>query len=341
MQIYYNQLDTHLKDKLLQKYLISSPDIFLEEKCCDMIKETANSMGYIDKEIYYVDKSFDWSQINDSINTMSLFLEKKIIEIRFTSSTIDQKSKDMILEYLNMDINDVILLVRTPVLKSYEYKKEWTGKNNSTSGLIRLFTLNKKEMRNEIISLSSKYNFNLDNNCIDLLCDLYENNLLSASQALLKISLTCESTNITVEDLHKMLFCDSQYEASNLFDYSILSQTKKIKSCIEVLKTNRTSLSYIIWTFIRQFHTHSEMISQCDSGKNINDIVKNIWPYEKKNITKIAIEKLNQKKIESYISLLIRIDMQSKGIIEGNPWDSIYDLCISMSKNNLSMIKYN
>ena len=46
------------------------------------------------------------------------------------------------------------------------------------------------------------------------------------------------------------------------------------------------------------------------------------------------------KKIESYIGVLVRIDMQSKGALYGNIWDSIYDLSVSLAKNKLSVIKY-
>jgi 16S rRNA G966 N2-methylase RsmD len=68
------------------------------------------------------------------------------------------------------------------------------------------------------------------------------------------------------------------------------------------------------------------------------DILKNIWPYEKKNLMSYSLNKLSSKKIESYLGILVRIDMQSKNVLEGNIWDSIYDLSISVAKNKLSVI---
>jgi DNA polymerase III delta subunit len=76
-------------------------------------------------------------------------------------------------------------------------------------------------------------------------------------------------------------------------------------------------------------------------GKSKEDILKNIWPYEKKNLMSYSLNKLSSKKIESYLGILVRIDMQSKNVLEGNIWDSIYDLSISVAKNKLSVIKYN
>ena len=76
-------------------------------------------------------------------------------------------------------------------------------------------------------------------------------------------------------------------------------------------------------------------------GKSKEDILKNIWPYEKKNLMSYSLNKLSSRKIESYLGILVRIDMQSKNVLEGNIWDSIYDLSISVAKNKLSVIKYN
>lgn len=78
-----------------------------------------------------------------------------------------------------------------------------------------------------------------------------------------------------------------------------------------------------------------------DEGKSKQEILKNIWPFERKNLVSNSIDKLNINKIESYIAILVRMDMQSKNVLDGKIWDSIIDLSISMAKNKLSVIKYN
>jgi hypothetical protein len=53
-----------------------------------------------------------------------------------------------------------------------------------------------------------------------------------------------------------------------------------------------------------------------------------------------SLTKLSPNKIESYLGILVRLDMQSKNVLGGNIWDSIYDLSVSVAKNKLSVIKY-
>ena len=75
-------------------------------------------------------------------------------------------------------------------------------------------------------------------------------------------------------------------------------------------------------------------------GKTKEEILRSIWPYERKDLMAYSLTKLSSNKIESYLGVLVRLDMQSKNIVGGNIWDSIYDLSVSVAKNKLSVIKY-
>ncbi len=82
-------------------------------------------------------------------------------------------------------------------------------------------------------------------------------------------------------------------------------------------------------------------INKIEQGASIDEIVKNIWPYEQKEITRMALNKFSIKMIEMYISMFIRLDMQSKNLVKGDTWLSLKDLCIAISKNKLSILKLN
>ena len=107
------------------------------------------------------------------------------------------------------------------------------------------------------------------------------------------------------------------------------------------LKENDYPAQYIIWSFIRYLRSILSYIESIDEGKSKQEILKNIWPFERKNLVSNSIDKLNINKIESYIAILVRMDMQSKNVLDGKIWDSIIDLSVSMAKNKLSVIKYN
>ena len=341
MQIYYNQLDKQLKDNLKPIYIITGNEVYQEEVCLDKIIKTANNNGFIDHDVIYVEKTFDWN-IFDSINAnLSLFSEKKIIELRFLTKSVGITAEKKISEYIESYPEDNILIIRLPELKAADFKKKWLGMKDSNVGLIRLYPLTKKIMIEELNNAVLKYNYNINKECINYIADMYEGNMIAANQALIKIDLMIkDDVKIDLKFLNKVFSKDVDFEANNLVDYSIEGNISKIETCISFLKDNNYPVQYIIWSYIRSFRTILFNFDSLNSGKTKEDILRNVWPYERKNLMSYSLTKLSVKKIESYLGVLIRIDMQSKNVIDGNIWDSIYDLSVSVAKNKLSVIKY-
>ena len=141
--------------------------------------------------------------------------------------------------------------------------------------------------------------------------------------------------------MNKLFSSDSQYSSFLLFDYCIKSDHVNILNSINFLKSNKIPINVIIWVFIRKFHEYTRHIKKIEQGASIDEIVKNIWPYEQKEITRMALNKFSIKMIEMYISMFIRLDMQSKNLVKGDTWLSLKDLCIAISKNKLSILKLN
>ena len=341
MQIYYNQLDSKLRDNLKPIYIIAGNEIYQEETCVEKIIKTAKKNAFHDHEVIYVEKSFDWNNFECINSNLSLFSNKKIIELRFLTKSVGLIAEKKIQEMTENFSEDNIIIIRLPELKAADFKKKYVGVKNNNVGLIRLYTMNRKNMVDELLSLSSNLNYKIDSNCINFIADLYEGNMVSASQALLKLDLLNDGhQEINLQFLQNVFSSDVDFEASNLVDYAILGDTERIKTCISFLKENNYPTQYVIWSFIRSFRNILSNLDLLNNGKTLDEILRNIWPFERKNLMSFSLQKLSQKKIESYLGILVRIDMQSKNVLDGNIWDSIHDLSVSIAKNKLSVIKY-
>ena len=71
----------------------------------------------------YVEKSFDWDSFDQKTSNLSLFSEKKVIELRFLTKTVSLPAQKNINEYINSTNNDNILIIRLPELKQLNIEK--------------------------------------------------------------------------------------------------------------------------------------------------------------------------------------------------------------------------
>ena len=341
MQIYYNQIDKQLSESLKPIYIIAGNEVYQEEVCVEKIIKEARKNDYTEHDVMYVEKTFDWSGFDSLNSNLSLFGEKKIIEIRFLTKSVGATAEKKILECIDNYDEQNILIFRLPDLKAADFRKKYLGGKSVDVGLIRLYSITKKTMLTELNSIVQKYKYKININCINFIADLYEGNMVSANQALIKIDLMVnDGEDVNLDFLRKVFSKDVDFEASNLVDYSIEGNLDKIQTCINFLKQNSYPTQYIIWSFIRSFRSILFNHDSIRDGKSREEILRSIWPYERKNLMAYSLTKLSPNKIESYLGVLVRLDMQSKNVIGGNIWDSIYDLSVSVAKNKLSVIKY-
>jgi len=63
MKLNFTQLKSHLEKQLQPVYFISGDEPFQLDESARLIREVAKSQGYTEREVYHVDRSFNWDQL--------------------------------------------------------------------------------------------------------------------------------------------------------------------------------------------------------------------------------------------------------------------------------------
>ena len=71
MRIYSEKLPTTLAAGILPLYIISGDEPLLVQESADLIREHLKNLGFIEREIFHVDGSFDWQTLKYANESMS------------------------------------------------------------------------------------------------------------------------------------------------------------------------------------------------------------------------------------------------------------------------------
>ena len=83
MRIYPEKLASQLQQQLLPVYLVSGDEPLQVQECCDLIRQQARTAGCTDRELFDASATgFNWHDILHSASSMSLFSERKLLELR-------------------------------------------------------------------------------------------------------------------------------------------------------------------------------------------------------------------------------------------------------------------
>ena len=86
MKISGDNLAASLARQLQTIYLVSGDEPLLVNEAADAIRATARSQGFTERELHVVERGFDWQGLLADSRSMSLFAQRKIIEIRMANA---------------------------------------------------------------------------------------------------------------------------------------------------------------------------------------------------------------------------------------------------------------
>ena len=82
MQLRADALEPHLARGLANCYTVFGDEPLLIQEAVDRIRAAARAGGFTERSVYTVERSFDWSSLLGANQSMSLFGDRQLIELR-------------------------------------------------------------------------------------------------------------------------------------------------------------------------------------------------------------------------------------------------------------------
>ncbi|MGH8326253.1 MAG: hypothetical protein ACRET2_05770, partial [Steroidobacteraceae bacterium] len=78
-------LARQLGERLLPVYLISGDEPLVAGEAADAIRARARALGFTEREVHVLDRGTDWDAVRASAGSLSLFAQRRIIELKLPS----------------------------------------------------------------------------------------------------------------------------------------------------------------------------------------------------------------------------------------------------------------
>ncbi len=222
MKLTVDALSRHLNQSLLPVYLVSGDELLVAQESVDQIRRQAMANGFTERAVFHVEGRFDWGLFTDESAALSLFAEKKILELRFKKSSSARTFKPgkeacaQIENYLaHMDEHN-ILIIEMPRIDPGELKKKWYQKLESTGAVLTLWPVELTQFPSWIKQRSAAMGLQLDPDASQFIAEKVEGNLLAAAQELEKLKFQHASEKITLEDVMNAVSESSRYRTFDL-----------------------------------------------------------------------------------------------------------------------------
>src|SRR5213076_3630223 len=85
MQLRAEQLHGHLAKSLAPVYAVHGDEPLLALEAADAVRAAARRQGFSERAVFEPGRGFDWSEFTHAAASLSLFAEKKLVELRLAA----------------------------------------------------------------------------------------------------------------------------------------------------------------------------------------------------------------------------------------------------------------
>jgi DNA polymerase III subunit delta len=327
-----DQLTSAIAKSMAPVYLVSGDEPLLIQESCDQIRKAAQKQGFSEREIYHADNSFDWNQLLASANSLSLFSDKKIFEIRMPGGKPGEKGTNAILNYLENPSSDNLLLIITEKLDASTQKSKWVKAVEDSGNHIQIWPIPPTQLPRWISTRLQQVGLSADNAAIDLLASRVEGNLLAAAQEIEKLVLLTQDKHISYELMANVVADSARYDVFSLADKALHGDARAAAKTLQGLKGEGSDAISILWAVLRDIRSLNQIAQAQSQGKPFEWAAKQAGIWEKRQpLIQNALRRFKPAQLQQMLRKANAIDKSIKGMRNAEPWDELLDLVLNLA----------
>ncbi|AGS06917.1 DNA polymerase III subunit delta [Candidatus Profftella armatura] len=334
--------------ELLDKYLINSKNLspiytissneylFLQE-ASDKIRKHVKHYGFHERNILTIDYLFKWDELLKINQELSLFYNKKIIELRISNIKQISKTGECILEkYINNLNKNNITIINLPKLDLLSQKKTWIQllKNNFT--FIEIPSIKIIDLPKWINSRLISQQQNIDKKTLNFITEQVEGNLLAANQEIIKLFFLYGPGTLTFQQVKNSISKAAKYNIFSIKENILNGDLIRLILILQDLKNENETFPLILWVITQEICILLKFKTAINNGKSLKNLFEKYHIYIKyQSLIEIALKRLSLDILKYAFYEIVQIDKELKGMhiksYYRDPWVSLFKLIIILS----------
>lgn len=336
MQLKLAQLPAHLNKTLATLYALHGDELLLQNEAADTIRTAARKQGFLEREIFVVESGFNWQQLLAAGQNLSLFGDKRCIDIRIPSGKPGVEGAKALLNYIEASHSDDITLISLPKLERSIMQSAWFTALEEKAVLIATPSLEREELPDWIAMRLKHQQQHADAETLQFLAERTEGNLLAAAQEIAKLGLLLPTGEITLDDIEQAVLHVARYDIAQLSLAYLHCDAKRFCKVLAGLEAEGESVQLILWQINEDLHSLGQLAEERARGIPLTQAMRTIRVWGKRQqAMELAAQRVKLEQLTDWLKRAAELDALSKGLGKGQIWDELRALGLSVAGNAL------
>ncbi len=321
MQVRPGDLERRLAEGLAPVYLVSGDETLLVQEACDAIVRVARERGHGERNVVEGNPKVDWNAAFASAGNLSLLAERRILDVRVSPKGFDRQASDALRKYVGAPFEDTVLLIRTERLEFRQRSSAWFKAIDAAGVTMLVWPLGARELPGWLGGRCRAAGLQLSRDALALLADRVEGNLLAAVQEIEKLKLAGVRSPVDAETLADAVGDSSHFDTFELIDAACAGEAPRVRKMVRVLRQEGIPVFMILGALASQLRSALRLAA----GERVR-----LPPQRARTLERLA-KRLGKAGLETAVSDCALLDLQAKGMLRGDAWQSLERIAVYLA----------
>jgi DNA polymerase-3 subunit delta len=339
-------LKVHLKKldaggTMLPLYIFSGDEPLLMMEAMDQLRAVAKKQSYTEREVLLQERGFDWSALLSAGQTMSLFGDKRWLELRIPTGKPGRDGADALKQFAaqvqsqsqGSEGPDTVVCIILPRLDGKTKTSAWFSALDEAGMAIQIDSLDRSQLPQWITGRLKNQNQEVEPGAegiraLEFIANQVEGNLIAAHQEIQKLGLLYPNGKLTEEQIRTAILKVARYNVFELTEAMLAGDLARLNRMLDGLKGEGEPLVLILWSVTEELRLLSKLKAASDAGESVQQLMRanRVWG-NKERLYPNALRRVQPLKLRRAMQVAAGLDRQVKGLyaadLPADPWDGL------------------
>ena len=325
--VHFDALIEGLGNALSPLYVIHGDETLLALEATDGLREAARDQGYLERKVLRAEMGFDWLQLREVLNSLSLFSEKKLFEIQIPSGKPGVEGAEVLQQLAAHPPPETVTLITLPKLERAQQQSKWFQSLCQWAVTVEARVVGRSELPTWLARRFRIQGQVLNAEALAFLVDCVEGNLLAARQEVEKLGCLYPPGVLTLGQLHASVLNVARFDVFHVSEAWLAGDVQRVLRMLDGLKAEGEALVLVLWSMTEDIRMLLRLRQGLKEGRGVRDMARELrlWGC-KQRLAEPALRRIGQAKLMIALKMCSSIDRQVKGVEPGDPWQTMRNL---------------
>jgi DNA polymerase-3 subunit delta len=322
------QLEAHLARELESLYVIHGDEALLALEAADAIRSRARACGFSERVVLAAERGFHWGELGASVANLSLFGDKKLIELRLVSGKPGNDGAEAIEAFCGRLAPDALGIVTLPRLDKAGQASSWFKALERQGTVVNVYPVERARLPEWIAARLARQKQSASTETLQFLADCVEGNLLAAHQEIQKLALLLPAGEIDFDAVREAVMNVARYDALKLTEAMLSGERSRLARMLDGLRGEGEAPPRVLWILAEEIRAICRVQNGIAAGRPLTDVLREarVWGGARQTLVGRAAKNLPRAALLAALAHAAKVDRVVKGIVKGDAWDELLQL---------------